>query len=131
MNFEGIRIAAKKNEMFSPLLSVCYEMEQQGYAVKVEGLEIDPADLDTDMFDELENATNVFEFELLKQNTSCEKFKLLFIGDEVFRVEGWELLSYMLYNWIKKLIEDVGFLAVIRSTEFKASVLEFNVCLRS
>ena len=86
MDFERIREAAQNNDMLSPLLSVCYELEEQGYSVKVEGLEIDPADLDIDMFDDLENATNIFEFELLKQNVVCDKFKLLFIGEEVFRV---------------------------------------------
>jgi len=84
MDFERIREAVKKNEMFSPLLSVCYELEQQGYVVKVEGLEIDSIDLDTDIFDDLEAATNVFEFELLKQNVVVENFKLLFIKDDIF-----------------------------------------------
>ena len=88
MNFERIRKAAIKNEMLSPLLSVCYELEEQGYSVKVEGLEIDPADLDIDMFDDLENATNIFEFELLRQNVVCDKFKLLFTDFDVFMVEG-------------------------------------------
>jgi hypothetical protein len=90
MDIQKLNKAVEKNEMNSPLLSICFELEQQGYIVRVEGLEIDSKEIDTDLFSDLENATNEFNIELLQNCKSVQKFKLIFIGYHLFVLDKTE-----------------------------------------
>ena len=78
MNLEKIFNAVDEDEMNSPLPNIVHELENQGYRVKLEGLEVTANDLDADLFYDLEKATNEFEFELMKGGATTQKFKLVF-----------------------------------------------------
>ena len=77
MNIQKIFKAVDADEMNSPLASIIYELEEQGYKVKIEGLEVTAADMDDKLFDDFEKATNEFEIEIRKENL-MQKFKLNF-----------------------------------------------------
>jgi hypothetical protein len=77
MNIQKLFEAVDADEMNSPLPSIVCELEQQGYAVKIEGLEVTAADMDDKLFDDFEKATNEFNVEVNKENAT-QKFKLVF-----------------------------------------------------
>ncbi|MCL4279137.1 MAG: hypothetical protein KJZ60_05545, partial [Ignavibacteriaceae bacterium] len=68
MNIKKIYDAVNGDEMNSPLPSIVSELEQQGYKVKIEGVEVTAVDMPDNLLDDLEKATNEFEIELLKDN---------------------------------------------------------------
>jgi YbbR domain-containing protein len=83
MNFEGEpmnieKVFATVDEMNSPLPTIVHELENQGYKVKLEGLEVTANDLDANLFVDLEKATNEFEIEIVKEGEKSQKFKLVF-----------------------------------------------------
>ena len=84
MNIQEIFNAVNEDEMNSPLPSVIYELEQQGYKVKLEGLEVTTDDLEEELFEDLERATNKFEIELLKNNKTEQRFNLIFTDHHKF-----------------------------------------------
>lgn len=87
MNIEKIYNSVNEDEMNSPLLSIVWELGQQGYAVKLEGLEVTASDLEEDMFSDLEKATNEFNIEITKENL-FQKFKLVFTDYHRFNFES-------------------------------------------
>jgi hypothetical protein len=78
MNIEKVFNAVSKDEMNPPLPSILWELEKQGYSVKLEGVDVTADDIDSDLFADLEKATNEFTFELFKGNVKDQKFKLVF-----------------------------------------------------
>lgn len=78
MDLDKIYKAVDDDEMNSPLVSIVYELEKQGYKVKLEGIEVTSEDLEKEMFGDLEKATNIFEIELFKNSGIGQKFKLVF-----------------------------------------------------
>ena len=76
MNIEKIFQAIKRDEMNSPLISVCAEIEKQGYKIKLEGVDITMNELDDEIIADLEKSGNKFKFELLKDGESVQKFTL-------------------------------------------------------
>ncbi|MBE7476015.1 MAG: hypothetical protein B6D44_00300 [Ignavibacteriales bacterium UTCHB2] len=84
MNIKKIYDAVNGDEMNSPLPSIVSELEQQGYKVKIEGVEVTAVDMPDNLLDDLEKATNEFEIELLKDNQGEQKFKLVFTGYHKF-----------------------------------------------
>ncbi|OGU29444.1 MAG: hypothetical protein A2057_07750 [Ignavibacteria bacterium GWA2_35_9] len=78
MNIEKIYNAVDEDDMNSPLSSIVYELEKQGYIVKIEGVEVTANDMDNNLFTDLERATNEFEIELLKDSETEQRFKLSF-----------------------------------------------------
>ena len=93
MNIQKLKQALEKDEMNSLLLSICFELEQQGYIVRVEGLEVDSKEIDTDLFSDLEKATNEFNIELIQNSKSVQKFKLIFTGYHLFVLDKTEYLN--------------------------------------
>ncbi len=89
MNLEKIFTAVYEDEMNSPLPTIVYELEGQGYKVKLEGLEVTANDLDADLFVDLEKATNEFEIELMKDDEINQKFKLAFTGYHNFHFKNY------------------------------------------
>lgn len=90
MNIEKIYNA---DEMNSPLVTICTELEKQGYNIKLEGLEIKSADLEQDLFNDLEKATNEFEIELIKESEPKQKFKLIITDYHKFNLQPVRLVS--------------------------------------
>ena len=78
MNIEKVFNAVSEDEMNSPLPSILWELEKQGYSVKLEGVDVTADDMESDLFVDLERATNELTFELLKGNVKDQKFKLVF-----------------------------------------------------
>lgn len=88
MNIQKIFDSVSGNEMNSPLHSVIWEFEQQGYNVKLEGIDVTADDMESDLFADLEKATNEFTFELFKENIKDQKFKILFYDYHQFSLQG-------------------------------------------
>lgn len=77
MNIQKIFEAVDADEMNSPLQSIIWELEQQDYNVKIEGLVVTAEDMEDKLFEDLERATNEFCIEINKENL-IQKFKLVF-----------------------------------------------------
>lgn len=88
MNIQKIFKAAEESEMNSPLISVVWELGQQGYQVKLEGLKVTTSEMGSDLFNDLERATNEFEMELLRGTEPVQKFKLVFTGYHEFSFQA-------------------------------------------
>ena len=88
MNIQKIFESVDADEMNSPLPSIIWELEQQGYKVKLEGLEVTASDLEAGMFSDLERATNEYEIELFKGTGSSQRFKLVFTGYHKFNFQS-------------------------------------------
>jgi len=88
MNIERIFTAVDEDEMNSPLPSIVWELEQQGYAVKLEGVDVTAGDMGDELFENLERATNELTFELLKENQPVQKFKLIFTDYHKFNFQS-------------------------------------------
>ncbi len=87
MDIQKIFEAVDNDEMNSPLPSIVYELEQQGYEVKIEGLEVTTADMDIKLFDDFEKATNEFDIEIIKGDL-IQKFKLVFTDYHKFNFQS-------------------------------------------
>ena len=88
MNIEKVFTSVEEDEMNSPLPTIVHELENQGYKVKLEGLEVSANDLDADLFVDLEKATNEFEIELMKEDEIIQKFKLVFTDYHEFNFQN-------------------------------------------
>ena len=86
MNIQKIFEAVDDDEMNSPLPSIVYELEQQGYKVKIEELEVTAEDMTDKLFEDLERAANNFEIDILKDGTT-QKFKLVFTDYHMFNFQ--------------------------------------------
>lgn len=89
MNIEKVFLAVEEDEMNSPLPTIVHELENQGYNVKLEGIEVTANDLDADLFVDLEKATNEFEIELMKDDEIIQKFKLVFTEYHKFHIQSY------------------------------------------
>jgi len=78
MNIENIYKAVEEDEMNSPLVSICYALEQQGYRIILEGVDVTSADLEDELFQDFERCTNEFSIELIRNNRTEQKLKLVF-----------------------------------------------------
>jgi hypothetical protein len=87
MNIQKIFESVEEDEMNSPLPSIIWELEQQGYKVKIEGVEVTAGDMGDKLFEDLERAINEFEIELIKENTA-QKFKLIFSDYHKFNFQS-------------------------------------------
>ena len=88
MNIQKVFDALNSDEMNSPLLSIIWELEQQGYAAKIEGLDVTAEEMENRLFEDLEKATNEFEIELLKDSEPLQKFKLVFTDYHKFNFQA-------------------------------------------
>lgn len=88
MDIQKIFEAVNSDEINSPLPSIVWELEQQSYKVKIEGLEVTAADMDNKLFDDLEKATNEFELEIEKEEEKSQKFKLVFTDYHKFNFQA-------------------------------------------
>ena len=85
MDIQKVFEAINADEMNSPLASIVYELEQQNYKVKIEGLEITVSDMEDKLFEDFEKATNEFEIEISKVHLT-QKFKLNFTDYHKFNI---------------------------------------------
>jgi hypothetical protein len=88
MNIQKIFESVEEDEMNSPLPLIIWELEQQGYTVKLEGVEVTAGDMEDKLFEDLERATNEFEFELLKESEGSQKFNLVFTDYHKFNFQS-------------------------------------------
>ena len=89
MNIEKVFNAVSEDEMNSPLPAIVFELEKQGYVVKLEGLEVKANDLEDNLFVDLERAASEFEIELVRNSKSEQKFKLVFSDYHQFNFQNW------------------------------------------
>lgn len=87
MNIQKIFDTVDDDEMNAPMPSIVYELERQGYEVKIEGLKVTAADMDDKLFDDLEKATNEFNVEVNKENV-IQKFRLVFTDYHKFNFQS-------------------------------------------
>ncbi len=88
MNIQKIFNAVGEEEMNSPLPSIIYELENQGYKVKLEGLGVTAVDLEDKLFEDLERAVNNFQIELINNNEPEQKFNLVFTDYHKFNFQS-------------------------------------------
>jgi hypothetical protein len=87
MNIQKIHAAVANDEMNSPLPSIVYELENQGYKVKIEGLEVIAMDMEDKLFEDLERATNEFNVEINNESIT-QKFRLVFTDYHKFSFQS-------------------------------------------
>ena len=87
MNIQKIFEAVGSDEMNSPLPTIVYELEKQGYKVRIEGFDVTTEDIKDKLFEDLERATNEYEIELLRNSESSQKFKLVFTDYHKFNFQ--------------------------------------------
>jgi len=88
MNIQKIFEAVEDDEMNSPLPSILWELERQGYKVKLEGVDVTAGDMEDKLFEDLERATNEYAIELLKESEGSQKFKLVFTDYHKFNFQS-------------------------------------------
>jgi len=88
MNIQKIFESVAEDEMNSPLPSIIYEFEKQGYKVKLEGVDVTAIDMVDEIFEDLERATNEFNFELYKDSVLSQKFKIVFTDYHKFNFQS-------------------------------------------
>jgi hypothetical protein len=88
MDIQKVFNAVTVDEMNSPISSIVYELEQQGYKIKLEGVDVTAGDMEDKMFEDLGRATNEFEIELLKESEGSQKFKLVFTDYHKFNFQA-------------------------------------------
>ncbi len=74
MNIEKIFNSVDKDDMNSPLISICAELEKQGYQIKIEEVKETCEDFDNPSFIDLEKSTNEFVFELYMENNNDQNY---------------------------------------------------------
>ena len=87
MNIEKVFEAVENDDMNSPIVSLCNEFAKQGYRVKIEGVEVNSNEVDTELFNDLELYSIDINFELLKAEESAQKFKLVYIDYHKFNFQ--------------------------------------------
>ena len=88
MNIEKIFNSVREDEMNSPLPSIIWELEKQGYTIKLEGVDVTAGDMEDKLFEDLERATNEYEIELFKETGSSQRFKLVFTDYHKFNFQS-------------------------------------------
>jgi hypothetical protein len=88
MNIQKIFTDVDEDEMNSPLPTIVWELEQQGYKVKLEGLEVTAGDMADDLFEDLEKATSEFDIELIKGDETEQRFRLVFTDYHKFNFQS-------------------------------------------
>ena len=78
MNIQKLFEVVEAEEMNYPLITIIFELERQGYKVKLEGVEVTTKDMFDKLFDDFEKATNKFKIELMKDSEPPQKFLLEF-----------------------------------------------------
>ena len=79
LNIEKIFNALEKDEMNSALRIICYEFEQQGYSVKINGYNVKAEDIDEEKFPFLEYSKNPLGITLIKDSIIEQKFAINFV----------------------------------------------------
>jgi hypothetical protein len=87
MNIQRLNQAVESDEMNSPLITICNELANQGYVIKVEDVEFSTDETSCALFTDLEKTTNEFDIEINK-NGMIEKFKLVFTEYHRFNIEN-------------------------------------------
>ncbi len=87
MNIQKVFEAVEKDDMNSPLVSICSEFEKQGYKVKIEGVEVSSDELDSGLFNDLEQYSTDINFELIKEGKSSQRFKLVYTDYHKFNIQ--------------------------------------------
>ena len=87
MDIQKIFESVDTDEMNSPLPSIIWELEQQGYKVKLEGFEVTAGEMGDKLFEDLERATNKFEIEITKRKLT-QKFNLVFTDYHKFNFQS-------------------------------------------
>ena len=88
MNIQKIFESVNADEMNSPLPSIIWELEKQGYTIKLEGVDVTAGDMEDKLFEDLERATNEYEIELFKETGSSQRFKLVFTDYHKFNFQS-------------------------------------------
>lgn len=86
MNVEKLFDAVDFDAVNTPLGVICYELEQQGYKVRIEGIDIVSSDLHETIFSDLSESSDEFRIELLKDGLVEQKFKLVFTDSHRFSI---------------------------------------------
>jgi hypothetical protein len=86
MNIQKIFKSVEDDEMNSPLLSIIWELEKQGYTVKLEGVDVTAGDMEDKLFEDFERATNKFYVEIIKEGLK-QKFSVVFTGYHKFNLQ--------------------------------------------
>jgi len=89
MNIEKIFTVVSEDEMNSSLAIIVWELEKQGYAVKLEGVDVTADDMENELFSDLERATNELTFELINGSETKQKFRLVFTGYHKFNFQRY------------------------------------------
>ena len=87
MNIQKIYSAVEADEMNSPLLTIVNELEEQGYKVRIEGLDVSAGDMEDKLFKDIEKALNKIEIELLQRDHREQKFRLVFTDYHKFNFQ--------------------------------------------
>jgi len=90
MNIQKIFNSVDSDEMNSPLVSIIWELQQQGYVVKLEGVTVTADDMEDELFEDLVKATNEYEIEIIKSSASSQKFRLVFTDYHKFNFQSYK-----------------------------------------
>ena len=78
MNIEKIYTAVENDEMNSPLITICNAIFNQGYSLKIDGIDIDRDDLDNSVLVDFEQSQNNFNLLLTDVKNQSVEFVLTF-----------------------------------------------------
>lgn len=88
MNIHKLFEVVETEEMSSPLITIIFGLEQHGYRVKLEGVEVTAENMYDNIFDDFEKATNNFEIEMMKNSEPLQKFLLEFTDFHKFNFKA-------------------------------------------
>ena len=78
MNIEKIYSEVTNDEMNSPLITICNEIFNQGYCLKIDGVVIEREDLDNSVLTDFEQSQINFNLFITDVNNQSKEFLLTF-----------------------------------------------------
>ena len=87
MNIEKLFNAVSDDEMNSSLGLICLELENQGYQIKIEGIEVTSDEIFNGKAEYLELLPDKYIFEIVKESGTKQKFVIRFIDYHNFILE--------------------------------------------
>ena len=78
MNIEKLFSSLKEDEMNSALGIICFELENQGFEVEIEGIEVTSKDIFENKVPSLEEVPEALNIKLFKEGKEEQKFSINF-----------------------------------------------------
>ena len=89
MNIQRLFEIVDEDQMNSPVSLICGELENLGYKVKLEGVEVSRFDLEENVFIDFQNISNGFEIDVFRNDLPLQKLNIVFTDYHKFIIANF------------------------------------------